>query len=276
VTVGIAAISGSGQYIVTVSDRMISSNGIIQATDDATLKQRRIAKAWGLTFSANNANLFLPIVRAVTSQLNKESEYNTNTVQDAVVLAYQNLFDAEFTSKCLSRYNIPSITAFLNVGLAQFGPEKFSQVCSQIDVFDLEIDLLGYGFDINERAHIFEVSNPGKVTNHDLLGYAVVGSGFWMATAALRRKKLPYHLEETAYRVLDAKYSAETAPGVGRSTSLFAWDKNGKPKSIGFGSLDEIKAVWERTMQEPEPAEAISIISRLLNQTTKTKAKHAG
>ena len=44
-TVGIAAISGSGQYIVTVSDRMISSNGIIQATDDATLKQRRIAKA---------------------------------------------------------------------------------------------------------------------------------------------------------------------------------------------------------------------------------------
>jgi hypothetical protein len=86
-----------------------------------------------------------------------------------------------------------------------------------------------------------------------------------MATAALRRKKMPYNLNETAYRVLDAKFAAETAPGVGRSTSLFSLDQSGKTKSIGYGSLDKIKDVWERTVQTPEPQEALDIILNLLN-----------
>jgi hypothetical protein len=99
---------------------------------------------------------------------------------------------------------------------------------------------------------------------HDLLGYAVTGSGSWMATAALRRKKMPYNLAETAYRVLDAKYSAETAPGVGRSTTVFSLNQSGKTKSLGYGSQDKIKEIWEKTMQIPEPADAIDIISKVL------------
>jgi hypothetical protein len=146
-TVGIAAITGSGQHIVTVSDRMISSNGLIHAADDATLKQRKITKAWGLIFSATDANLFLPIVRAVQASLDPESEYDMHEVQDKVLLAYQNTFDAEFTAKYFSRYNIASINAFMNNGLSQFGQERFSQFCELIDSFDLGIDFLGYGFD---------------------------------------------------------------------------------------------------------------------------------
>jgi hypothetical protein len=263
-TVGIAAITGSGDHIVVVSDRMISSGGIIQAADHATLKQRKIAKAWGLIFSATDSNLFLPIVNAVVGQFNDKTEYDLVTIQDAIILAYQNLFDSEFTSTYLSRYNIASINTFMNIGLAQFGLERFSQICDQIASFDLGIDLLGYGFDTKKTPHIFEVNNPGKIINHDLLGYAVTGSGSWMATAALRRKKMPYDLAETAYRVLDAKFSAETAPGVGRSTSIFTLDKNGQTKSIGYGSHDKIKEIWEKTVQIPEPKKAIEIISKSL------------
>jgi len=263
-TVAIAAITGSGEHIVTVSDRMISSDGIIQAADDATLNQRRIAKNWGLLFSASDANLFLPIVRSVLRHLNQDNDHDLVAVQDAVIVAYQNLFDSEFTSTHLSRYNIPSVNAFMNVGLAQFGSERFLQFCDQIAAFDLGIDLLGYGFDSGDTAHIFEVCNPGRVVNHDLLGYAVIGSGSWMATAALRRKKMPYSLEETAYRLLDAKYSSETAPGVGRSTTVFAMRSTGKIKSIGYGSQNKIKEVWDQTMQIPEPKEALDVISKVL------------
>ena len=74
VTVAIAAITGSSEHIVTVSDRMISSDGIIQAADDATLKQRKVAKSWGLMLAASDANLFLPIVQGVTSQLTRTSD----------------------------------------------------------------------------------------------------------------------------------------------------------------------------------------------------------
>jgi hypothetical protein len=201
-TVGIAAITGSGEHIVAVSDRMISSDGLIQAADNATLKQRKIANTWALMFSAVDSNIFLPIANSVVIQLKRAEQHTLNVVQEAVLLGYQNQFDNEFSSTTLNRYNIPSINSFMNIGLVQFGSERFSQICDQIATFDLGIDLLGYGFDADKTAHIFEVCNPGKIINHVLLGYAVTGSGSWMAMAALRRKKMPYSLEETAYRLL--------------------------------------------------------------------------
>jgi hypothetical protein len=263
VTVCIAAITGSGEHIVTASDRMISYDGVIPAGDDAALKQRTIAKAWGLMF-AGDVNLFLPILNSIWSNIDKESEHGLQPIIDAVRNAYLSMFDTEFTSKYLSRYSIDSIATFRTLGLAQFGQERFSQFCDQIDSFDLGIELLGYGFDTNGKAHIFQVSNPGKITSHDLFGYGVVGSGCWMATAALMRKRLPYNLNATAYRLLDAKFSAETAPGVGRSTTLFSHGRNGKTKSVGYGSIDKIKVIWEETLERPEPDEALKMISALL------------
>jgi hypothetical protein len=263
VTVCIAAITGSGEHIVTASDRMISYNGVIPAGDDAALKSRTIAKAWGLMF-AGEVDLFLPILNSIGNNIDPASEYDLQSVQNAVCGAYSKIFDEYFTSKYLSRYRIDGIATFRTLGLTQFGQERFSQICDQIDSFDLGIEVLGYGFDTNGRAHIFQVSNPGQIVNHDLLGYGVVGSGYWMATAALMRKKLPYNLNAMAYRLLDAKFSAETAPGVGRSTTLFSHDRNGKTKSIGYGSLDKIKAIWEATLKTPEPDEALQMISALL------------
>jgi hypothetical protein len=264
VTIGIATKTGSGEHIVTASDRMISSGGYIQAADDATLKARKVAKKWALMFAADDANLFLPIVLGVKEQLDRfGEEHDLHVVEDAVVTSYVGLFDSEFTSRYLGRYNMASITAFRTNGLAQFGQERFDRICDRIDDFDLGITLLGYGYDTKGQPHIFEVSNPGQITNHDLLGYAVIGSGFYMATAALRRKKLPYTLDETIYRVLEAKFSAETAPGVGKSTSLLTIDENGKDSSIGYGSLEAIKEVWLETLKEPEPRKALDIISTL-------------
>jgi hypothetical protein len=63
--------------------------------------------------------------------------------------------------------------------------------------------------------------------------------------------------------VLEAKFSAETAPGVGKSTSLLTIDENGKDSSIGYGSLEAIKEVWLETLKEPEPRKALDIISTL-------------
>ena len=165
-TIGIAAKTGSGEHIVAASDRMISSGVIIQAADNATLKARKVAKAWALMFAADDANLFEPIVLGVQEQLNRRGEeHDLHSVQDAVITSYVGLFDAEFTSRYLARYNIPSITAFRTNGLTEFGQGRFDRICDLIDNFDLGIDLLGYGYDTNKQAHIFEVSNPGKITN---------------------------------------------------------------------------------------------------------------
>lgn len=263
-TIGIAARTGSSELIVAVSDRMISSGDVIQGADDATLKVRKIAKSWALMFAAEDANLFLPIVNATKEQLARAgTEHDLHAIQDAVLTSYTGLFDSEFTSRYLVRYNIASITAFRTNGVAQFGHDRFEIICDQIDKFNLGIVLLGYGFDKNKSPHIFQVENSGVVTNHDLLGYAVIGSGSYMALAALRRKKLPYDLDTMIYRLLEAKFSAETAQGVGQSTTLLIMNENGKDGSIGYGSLEKIKEVWAKTLVQPEPQEALDVIAKL-------------
>jgi 20S proteasome alpha/beta subunit len=262
-TIGIVAITAPDNYIVTVSDRMLSSGDIVQASDNAALKARKISKRWVVMFSATDANLFLPIVEHASKSLGDfGAEYDLRTVQDALLTAYARLFEAEFTSSYLVRYNIASIAAFRDLGFQKFGQERFDLICDAIDRFDLGINLLCYGYDKKKHAHIFEVSNPGKLTNHDLLGYAVIGSGSYMATAALRRKKLPPDLEMMIYRLLEAKFSAETASGVGRSTSLLTMNADGVDGAMGSGAVDKVRGIWETTLKEPEPKDALDIISK--------------
>lgn len=243
---------------------MLSSpSGVVQAADNATLKSRKISKRWALMFAAADANLFLPIVKNCWDSLASRGEnHDLDVVQNAVAAEYIRLFDAEFSAAYLSRYNIPNIRAFRETGLLQFGQDRFDRICDAIDKFDLGLTMLCYGYDTKKAPHIFEIANPGKITNHDLLGYAVIGSGWYMATASLHRKALPPDLEMMIYRLLEAKFSAETAPGVGKSTSLLTMNSDGKDGFMGSGSIEKVRMIWERTLKEPEPQDAIELISK--------------
>jgi hypothetical protein len=265
-TIGIAAITGDRKHIVTGSDRLLSSSeGVVQGIE-STLKARRIAKSWALMFSATDANLFMPILGKVMDRLgNVEDSYELDlkNVQNVVVDVYREEFDATFTSRYLVRYGFKSIADFRLVGLSQFGDQKFQEICDTIDKFDLGIQLLAYGFDQEKKPHLFQVDNPGQIIDNDLLGYAVIGSGFYMASASLHRKRMPYHLAPLIYRVLEAKFSAETAPGVGKRTALFWMGDDGESGSMGYGSIDKIRGIWEETLNAPEPQAAIDIITAL-------------
>lgn len=241
----------------------------MQAADDA-LKARKLSKTWALLFAADDANLFLPIVDLARNSLKQyKDKLDVHTVRDSVLNAYRKLFDTEFTSRHLARYNIPNITTFRDSGLGVFGKDRFDRMCDALDDFDLGITLVCYGFDTKRMAHIFDVSNPGKITDHNLLGYAVTGSGSYMATASLRRKPLPYDLDPMTYRLLEAKFSAESAPGVGRNTSVFILRSDGRDTSIGYGAMEKIRDVWTRSLLTEEPRAAVDIISQI---TAATKA----
>jgi hypothetical protein len=264
-TIGIAAVANSDQgdgYIVTVSDRMLStSDATIQGTDD-TLKARKISKTWALMFSASDANLFLPIVDEVRARLEAIGKsHDLSAVQNTAAAVYREKFDEIFTSLYLSRFGFKNIADYRVNGLSQLGSDTFRSVFEKIETFDLGISFLGYGFDTKKSAHLFQLENPGIVTNHDLAGCAVIGSGFYMASASLSRKRMPYHLDAMIYRLLEAKFSAETAPGVGRRTTLFTMRCDGKDASLPQGLIGEIRKVWEKTLEQPDPKEATDSIS---------------
>ena len=101
----------------------------------------------------------------------------------------------------------PNLTMMIDKGLAEF---------------DLGVELLVAGVD-DDGAHIYSVNNPGRVDRqHDVIGYAAIGSGAIHAIPAL----IGFHhspddgFKSTVFRVYAAKRRAEAAPGVGDETDV--------------------------------------------------------
>jgi len=264
VTIAIAAITDPDGHIVTVSDRALSNQDVVPSADDATLKFRKITRTWAMLFAANDANMFLPLVDISMERLLTISTegHDLETVEEVVSGAYKVLFDREFSSRHLSRFGLKSIEEFRTTGRDQFGEDKFKAICEEVEAFDLRIELLCCGFDTKKRAHIFEVKNPGTVTNHDLLRYAIIGSGFWMALSSLRRRPFRQFLEETIYRLLEAKFSAETATGVGELTAVITMNNKGVFGVMYTPDIDKVKAIWREERRRPDPESALKIVEK--------------
>src|SRR5688500_16407650 len=95
VTIAMAAITRE-QYIVAVSDRMISFGDIFPGLDQA-LKGHAIGRDWGMFFAANDANLFRPYSSILMDSIpDLDAAHTVEDVKKLAQNAYQHLFDAEF------------------------------------------------------------------------------------------------------------------------------------------------------------------------------------
>jgi hypothetical protein len=87
--------------------------------------------------------------------------------------------------------------------------------------YELKTDFLILGIDA--EPHIYTVDQDGESKLHDLLGFAVIGSGYSLAFPELT--KFPYEKGSISWqmamiRVYAAKKAAERMGGVGRLTNL--------------------------------------------------------
>jgi hypothetical protein len=270
VTIVIAAVTKPDGQIVIVSDRMISYGDITQAEDDAALKASALPDRWGCHFAANDLRLFFPIWRAIADRIPPlkansagvtPKGYELEAIKTAAAEGYQYIFEKEFTSRFLTRLGIKSVDDFRKNGLSELGKDVFNDLYQELSKFDLGISLLVHGHDLIDEPRLFEVENPGRAIDHDLLGYAVIGSGYWMAAAALRRRSLnPRQLDATIYRLLEAKFCAETATAVGKSTAVMLFNKKGINTAMTGEQVEVIRKAWEESLKEPYPQAAMDMI----------------
>jgi hypothetical protein len=57
-------------------------------------------------------------------------------------------------------------------------------------------------------------------------------------------------------RSLEAKFSAETATGVGKRTSAMLMYRGNKTNSLSDGDIQRIRDAWEKTIEAPTPRAA--------------------
>lgn len=264
-TVAIVGFPSSSDYIVTVSDARISHGEMIPAADEAAMKNRKIASNWGMMFAATDASAFIPVLSSVYASLSFVGGDAGPIVSEieakkAVQAAYEKELSERFFREHLARFGYGSITEFRQSGFTEMGKDLYHHYAKELARFDLGLELLVYGFDEGGKRHLFEVANPGKIISHNLRGFAAIGSGALMALAAFNRRPISSGLPETIYRLLDAKFSSETAPEVGKKTHVFLMNNKRKFSVMSSDEVAKIRAIWDEEMKRSEREDVMDIL----------------
>src|SRR5262249_6458162 len=144
-----------------------------------------------------------------------------------------------------------SMEEFRAKGLSELGPELFSRSMIEIQQHTLDLEFMVSGFDQNSgNADIFTVRSRGDVSYYSEIGFWAIGSGQTSALGSLFNSELRVRfmdLPSCLYRVLEAKFNAETATGVGQNTIASILESDGTRYAVDMSAIHEIKEMWKQT-----------------------------
>jgi hypothetical protein len=187
-------------------------------------------RGWGLLY-AGYSDYAISIADRAKEMLKKSGANELampTEVRNVMRTAFQQELREQIADRFLSRYNLTA-EEFRKNGKRQFGND-FEVLNKPIREFSLNTSFLACGVDAHEFPHILWVQGPGgSVTSEDTLGHAAIGSGREMALGSLGSSSASgsgiQSIPDLAYRVVKAKFIAESARGVGKSTILVIWRK---------------------------------------------------
>lgn len=264
VTIVIAAITKPDDVIVCVADRMISFGDSVPAHDNASLKAYRLSNQWELAWSANNVNLVQPIVDIARKQINDAHQWDGPDAARIVAEAYSEVLHKEFVATYLSRFGYKTMEQFRTEGRSDLG-DQFTELCIELTArFALGVSFILFGHDKQKQPKIYEIDDPGRVGDRNMLQRAVIGSGHDMAMAALLwPPPMTSSLEDSVYRLLEAKFFAETATGVGKTTTAFLKNKDGRVMLLPGDEIKKIRAIWKTEVADvPAPQNAVNLLEK--------------
>jgi hypothetical protein len=189
---------------------------------------------------------------------------------DSVMSAFRTAFAEELVLKSHAIL-MPlgySLEEFKADGLKQLGPEAFARILYDIQQQQIDIEFLVAGFEKDEP-YIFTVKSPGKIDHYQEIGFWAIGSGQTAALGSLFNQKFQVRfLEEEGaiYRVLEAKFNAENAVGVGPRTVLFIIRPDGTRIIPKTEDVESVRSAWDKTRTKLVPPEGIDKVKSLLAQ----------
>jgi hypothetical protein len=257
-TLCIAAIARREKKIITATDFLLSTE--IDSADTPAMKVIRTGcnKRW-LTMFAGDPSIFIDINTDVLARLSGTEE-RAMDMAAAFEGAYKDRLKRKIEDETLSIYGLTR-KEFLDQGRESFGKEEFLTILHQMADTKLETDFLVAGFDGPEPC-ILSISDPGVAYTHDLSSFSAIGCGAPLAEATLTATFDPFATTtDVIYRVSEAKFVGERAPGVGRSTLITVFGLNEEWKGIFPTAMKPIKDLWLQKGVPPVPVEAAGLIT---------------
>jgi hypothetical protein len=225
-----------------------------------------VADDWHAAF-AGDPIAFKSIVLRLMSELRdaaQEGAPSSQTVKRIASETYAHVSAAEFAARHLLPLGYATVAEFRREGLGELGSGLFHEYANKLAKFDLGVEVILFGYDDQSRPQLLELTSPGRISDAGVLGYAIVGSGFNMAASSLRMRPLDRSLEDLIYRLLEAKFLAETATGVGKTTSLVTVNRDGDLHRMTSHEINSVKIIWEKSRKAPIPEDAYQTIKASL------------
>lgn len=263
VTVAIVALTAPYAHFVCVSDQMISHDDTLPADESALIKSMQLTKDWSVTFAGNKIENVVPLLDRVRGKIERPGgDLEARKLREYFTSSIAEMIREDFFNRRLARYGYRDIEMFRRQGRDELG-DHFFELCRELNESDLGVEFIIYGYESGAHdPQIFEINGTGQAIDRMALRYGVVGSGYMMASASLKRKPLAIDFDLMVYRLLEAKFSAETASGVGKRTTV----KIKRPGQHDFimwpGQIEEIRNIWQGIQRHPEPLHAVEIIGK--------------
>lgn len=239
---------------------MLSYSDLVPATEDATDKVLFVSADWQAMIAGDDINQAQPIINRVRASLPKEiGDVSLDAMRKAFRDAYQAELQQQITDKFLGRYGL-TLKTFLENGFHSFGTQEFAKLNDSIRSFDLGVAFIVFGLS-EGFSHIFTVDSPGVIRECAEEGFAVIGSGFNMALSVLSSRSIKQlSLEQLIFRLCEAKFTSETATGVGRKTMLLVLSANGFVSLLDPACIENLRVEWEQAREQQISPYTVQII----------------
>jgi hypothetical protein len=270
-TVCIASYCYTERCFVCAVDQMLSTGDM--SSESGAMKFSGLGSRWACMFACNDIAPIKPMIREVRAAL-----YDPDIVEtrEEVVAAFKNAYDNQKKRK-IEATVLPhgmNLDEFYEKGLERLGADTFTRILAQIQSVQLDISFLVCGFSGSEPC-LFTICDPGCECDYDILGFYAIGSGSNNALGSLFNLKgtpLNYRpLAEIVYRVCEAKFYAESAQGVGKTTTAFIVSETDR---YILQDLEPLHAVWDANSLRPVPIASGPIVQNSLTVSPQ-KAKES-
>ncbi|MGA9510239.1 MAG: hypothetical protein WBV55_16600 [Candidatus Sulfotelmatobacter sp.] len=203
-------------------------------------------------------------------------QHEPEHVIDVIDAAYAEHLQTQIENKILRKHGYDT-ESFKKEARRTCSPEIQGKVWDKIDRERLSLQFLVCGFDKERVGHIWVVDGENAPVCYDSIEFWAIGSG---AAAALSRIALHISkykgfnsVEEAIYVAMTAKFAAESASDVGRSTFM-AVDKHPSARNhlemLSDEGMERLRTIWNRVGIPPAPSSACDFIRKNMTELRKS------
>lgn len=263
---------GEGPVAVVAADRMVTYGGFIEFEHTAPKLVQPSSRA--VTLIAGDTLLGTRLAKAVAAGFSETSP-DIPSIANRMAAGYVAMRTAQIEDLILAPRGLDLATYYNRQ--ASLTAQLAMVLDQQMANHNPEIELLIAGVD-GTGAHIYSVHNPGgPVREHDVIGYAAIGSGGIHALQAMIgfRHSAASGLRETVFRVYAAKRRAEVAPGVGVDTDVAIVSASGV-KFLSAQTLSGLATLYDNYGKAAEAAQARGLGKLSLEENGRDRDDDAG